>query len=83
MRGKPSRLQKIAWLFAGMFLFVYLLGRVPGFTDARGLLFGLFKVTPIVDSGTCSSVSSPVSRPGTLHDTHSSTSGCSASLDHL
>ncbi len=46
-----SKLQKLAWIFSGLFLFVYLLDFVPGITDANGKMFGLFSMTPIVDFG--------------------------------
>jgi hypothetical protein len=49
---KPAaRIQKLAWGFAAMFLFVYLLDYVPGIMDANGKMFGLFGMTTIVDIG--------------------------------
>jgi hypothetical protein len=47
----PSLIQKCAWGFAAMFLFVYLLDYVPGIMDANGKMFGLFSMTMIVDIG--------------------------------
>jgi len=41
--------QKIAWLYAALFLFVVALGYIPGFTNEEGLLFGLFKIDPYDD----------------------------------
>jgi len=46
-----STLQKLAWLFAGLFLFVYSLDYVPGIMYENGKMFGLFSMTPIVDFG--------------------------------
>jgi hypothetical protein len=51
MRSAPTRIQKFAWGFAAMFLFVYLLDYVPGIMDANGKMFGLFSMTMIVDIG--------------------------------
>ena len=36
--------QKLAWGYAGLFVFVVLLGYLPGVNDAQGLMFGLFKL---------------------------------------
>ena len=46
-----SKLQKLAWLFAALFLFVYSLDYVPGIMYDNGKMFGLFSMTPIVDVG--------------------------------
>src|ERR1700742_1623 len=46
-----STIQKCAFGFAGLFLFVYLLDYVPGVMDANGKMFGLFSMTRIVDIG--------------------------------
>src|SRR5580698_6762486 len=46
-----SKLQKLAWGFSALFLFVYSLDYVPGIMDANGKMFGLFSMTPIVDFG--------------------------------
>jgi hypothetical protein len=46
-----TTIQKCAWGFAALFLGVYLLDYVPGIMDANGLMFGLFKMTRIVDLG--------------------------------
>jgi hypothetical protein len=43
-RPRPTLLQKLAWFYAGLFLFVVSLGYIPGFTDDQGLLFGLFSI---------------------------------------
>ena len=51
MRAPITRIQKCAWAFAAMFLFVYLLDYVPGIMDANGKMFGLFSMTLIVDLG--------------------------------
>lgn len=37
-------IQKLAWGYAGLFVFVVLLGYLPGVNDAQGLMFGLFKL---------------------------------------
>jgi hypothetical protein len=42
-------IQLYAWIYAAMFLFVVLLGYIPGFTNADGQLFGLFRIDPIDD----------------------------------
>ena len=39
--------QKWAWVFAGFFLFVYVITNIPAFNDAQGYNFGLFKIDPI------------------------------------
>jgi hypothetical protein len=49
--AKPSLIQKCAWGFAAMFLFVYLLDYVPGIMAENGKMFGLFSMTMIVDVG--------------------------------
>jgi hypothetical protein len=49
--ARPALIQKCAWGFAAMFLFVYLLDYVPGIMDANGKMFGLFSMTMIVDIG--------------------------------
>ena len=46
-----SKIQKLAWMFSGLFLFVYLLDFVPGIMAPNGKMFGLFSMTPIVDFG--------------------------------
>jgi len=46
-----SKLQKLAWGFAAMFLFVYSLDYVPGIMAENGKMFGLFSMTKIVDIG--------------------------------
>lgn len=42
-------LKRLAWLYAGGFIGVFLITHTPGFTDASGRLFGLFKIDPIDD----------------------------------
>jgi hypothetical protein len=46
-----SKIQKLAFGFAALFLGVYLLDYVPGIMDQNGLMFGLFHMTRIVDIG--------------------------------
>jgi hypothetical protein len=46
-----STIQKCAFGFAALFLGVYLLDYVPGSMDQSGLMFGLFRMTRIVDIG--------------------------------
>lgn len=40
----------MAWVYAGLFLFVVALGWIPGFTNAEGQLFGLFRIDLIDDA---------------------------------
>jgi len=42
-------LKKLAWMYSAGFLGVFLITHTPGFTDATGRLFGLFKIDPIDD----------------------------------
>jgi Domain of unknown function (DUF4383) len=51
MARNVTRLQKVAWGFAAMFLGVYLLDYVPGIIADNGKMFGLFSITTIVDIG--------------------------------
>ena len=44
-----TNIQRLAALYALMFLGVVSLGYIPGFTDENGLLLGLFKIDPIDD----------------------------------
>jgi hypothetical protein len=37
-------IQNLAWVYAGLFLFVVALGYIPGFTNSAGQLFGLFRI---------------------------------------
>ena len=37
-------IQKLAWIYAGLFLLVVVVGYVPGLTDAQGKLCGLFRI---------------------------------------
>lgn len=50
-KRKISTIQKCAWVYAALFLGVYLLDYVPGIMDANGKMFGLFSMTRIVDIG--------------------------------
>jgi hypothetical protein len=49
MKREVRTIQELAWLYAGLFFFVVLLGYIPAFNDEQGLLFGLFKIDPIDD----------------------------------
>jgi hypothetical protein len=51
MATKLATIQKCAWGFAALFLGVYLLDYVPGIMDEHGLMFGLFRMTRLVDLG--------------------------------
>lgn len=42
-------LKTLAWVYAVGFVGVFLITHAPGFTDANGNLFGLFKIDPIDD----------------------------------
>lgn len=44
-----TMLEKLAWVYTAGFLGVFLITHTPGFTDANGFLFGLFKIDPIDD----------------------------------
>lgn len=46
---KYTIIQKFAWFYSALFLFVVALGYIPGFTNEEGLLFGLFKIDPYDD----------------------------------
>lgn len=50
-RKRLSAIQRCAWVFAGLFLFVYSLDYVPGIMAPNGKMFGLFSMTRIVDIG--------------------------------
>ena len=39
-----KNIQKLAWIYAGLFLMVVVVGYIPGLTDAQGRLCGLFKI---------------------------------------
>jgi hypothetical protein len=43
-------IQKLAWVYTGLFLFVTSLGYLPGLTDANGVTLGLFSLQPIDDA---------------------------------
>ena len=51
MARQMSKLQKLAWIFSGLFVFVYSLDYVPGIMHENGKMFGLFSMTPLVDAG--------------------------------
>jgi hypothetical protein len=51
MTRRFSTIQKCAFGFALLFLFVYSLDYVPGIMDANGKMFGLFSMTTFVDVG--------------------------------
>jgi hypothetical protein len=51
MFKNASKIQKLAWMFSALFLFVYSLDYVPGIMAENGKMFGLFSMTPIVDFG--------------------------------
>jgi len=42
--------QKLAWVYGGLFLFVVALGYLPGLTNDSGQLFGLFRIELIDDA---------------------------------
>ena len=42
--AQRSLMQNLAWVYAGLFLFVVALGYIPGFTNSAGQLFGLFRI---------------------------------------
>ena len=46
-----AKIQKCAFGFALLFLFVYSLDYVPGIMDSNGKMFGLFSMTTFVDIG--------------------------------
>lgn len=50
MSKTVSLIQKFAWVYAAMFLTTVLVSHVPSFTDAQGLLFGLYHVSPLIDA---------------------------------
>src|SRR5580704_10073049 len=51
MTRRFATIQKCAFGFALLFLFVYSLDYVPGIMDANGKMFGLFSMTTFVDIG--------------------------------
>ncbi len=51
MTKQFSTIQKCAFGFAVLFLGVYSLDYVPGIMDQNGLMFGLFRMTRLVDLG--------------------------------
>ena len=51
MSRSSTTIQKCAFGFALLFLFVYSLDYVPGIMDSNGKMFGLFSMTTFVDIG--------------------------------
>jgi hypothetical protein len=51
MPRKFSTIQKCAFGFAALFLGVYSLDYVPGIMDQKGLMFGLFHMSKLIDLG--------------------------------
>jgi hypothetical protein len=51
MKRRFTKLQKIAFGFAALFLAVYSLDYVPGVMAPNGKMFGLFSMTTFVDIG--------------------------------
>lgn len=51
MKRRLTKLQKIAFGFAALFLAVYSLDYVPGVMAPNGKMFGLFSMTTFVDIG--------------------------------
>jgi hypothetical protein len=51
MKRRFTKLQKIAFGFAALFLAVYSLDYVPGVMAPNGKMFGLFSMTTFVDVG--------------------------------
>jgi len=51
MARRFATIQKCAFGFALLFLFVYSLDYVPGIMDSNGKMFGLFSMTTFVDIG--------------------------------
>src|SRR3954451_21228857 len=49
-RARMHLMQKWAWVYAGLFYFVVLIGYLPGFTDAQGNLLGLFSIQLVDDA---------------------------------
>jgi len=49
LRGGDTMLTTLAWVYTVGFVGVFLITHTPGFTDANGFLFGLFKIDPIDD----------------------------------
>lgn len=49
MKGRFSIIQKASWVYAFLFIFVVILGYLPGVEDSQGLMFGLFKIDLIDD----------------------------------
>jgi hypothetical protein len=43
-------MQKWAWVYAALFVFVVVLGYLPGVTDAQGAMFGLFSIQLVDDA---------------------------------
>ena len=63
LSGGDTMLTTLAWVYTVGFVGVFLITHAPGFTDADGFLFGLFKIDPIDDVVHCSPASSARSSP--------------------
>ena len=46
---RSSTLRTLGWLYTAGFLGIFIICHTPGFTDADGKLFGLFRIDPIDD----------------------------------
>ena len=42
--AQRNLIQNLAWVYAGLFLFVVALGYIPGLTNSAGQLLGLFRI---------------------------------------
>jgi hypothetical protein len=42
--------QRLAWVYAGLFLFVVVIGYLPGLTNSEGQLLGLFRIELVDDA---------------------------------
>lgn len=49
MSERFTTLQKVAWFYAAVFVFVFIISHWPGLTDSQGKLLGLYKIDPIDD----------------------------------
>lgn len=47
---QTSIFQKLAWVYAVMFLLTVLISHIPALTDEQGLLLGLYHVSTLIDS---------------------------------
>jgi hypothetical protein len=46
---RSSTLRTLGWVYTAGFLGIFAICHTPGFTDADGKLFGLFRIDPIDD----------------------------------